>query len=436
MEAKRLKRLEAARLLAQRTGTVAPPPLPPPPPPPPPPQPQPAAEEADARPFPSRTNYVPSWRPWEEIERELEREEGPPGSPAAPSEDEEDPLDAFMAAEVLPQVAAAAAAEAARKLAARRARAEELARAAELGLPPPPRADAAAGESGSEGEDGEERPTAVVEVPTGKVKLIVGAGGENIKHIQRKSKARLQILKDEETLSRAFGTGAEVRAREAAQRNAKAAAEAAARAKKGLRQLLENGAGGGGGGGRGGGPALLRDARAAEAEGGRALVVQPGASEAAARAERAVALAAAAAAAAGPGPPALTRIALYGSVEACEAAKLLIEEVLAKGAEARRQAHANAREREKERKESNRRLFALRHAADYRVLGCEPGAKKEELKKAFRKLALQWHPDKHPEGAAREAAAVRWLEIQRAYDALMSRDEEADVHAIGFSAAR
>jgi hypothetical protein len=44
-------------------------------------------------------------------------------------------------------------------------------------------------------EDSEEEPEpdAVVEVPLKKVKLIVGPGGERIKLIERKSKARLQV---------------------------------------------------------------------------------------------------------------------------------------------------------------------------------------------------------------------------------------------------
>ena len=41
-------------------------------------------------------------------------------------------------------------------------------------------------------EDEEDIPDEVIEVPTTKVKLIVGQGGENIKLIQKKSKCRLQ----------------------------------------------------------------------------------------------------------------------------------------------------------------------------------------------------------------------------------------------------
>ena len=40
--------------------------------------------------------------------------------------------------------------------------------------------------------DDEEKPDEEIEVPSNKVKLIIGAGGENIKKIQKKSKCRLQ----------------------------------------------------------------------------------------------------------------------------------------------------------------------------------------------------------------------------------------------------
>ncbi len=44
-----------------------------------------------------------------------------------------------------------------------------------------------------EESDEEEQPDAEVQVPEHKVKLVVGPGGEKIKHIQRKSKCRLQV---------------------------------------------------------------------------------------------------------------------------------------------------------------------------------------------------------------------------------------------------
>ena len=41
--------------------------------------------------------------------------------------------------------------------------------------------------------ESEEEPDVVIEVPANKVKLMVGPGGERIKLIQRKSKARIQV---------------------------------------------------------------------------------------------------------------------------------------------------------------------------------------------------------------------------------------------------
>lgn len=41
--------------------------------------------------------------------------------------------------------------------------------------------------------DEEPEPDAVIEIPLKKVKLVVGPGGEKIKLIEKKSKARLQV---------------------------------------------------------------------------------------------------------------------------------------------------------------------------------------------------------------------------------------------------
>ena len=133
-----------------------------------------------------------------------------------------------MAAEVLPEVTEHLLAEARAKAEARRRRAEELAACAEAGIAPPPLADL----TGLSEDDEEEKPFETIEVPTSKVKLIVGAGGETIKWIQKKSKARLQVLKTEAVLSRAFGTEADVRAQEAAERALKAAASGSVARKK------------------------------------------------------------------------------------------------------------------------------------------------------------------------------------------------------------
>jgi uncharacterized membrane protein YkvA (DUF1232 family) len=63
------------------------------------------------------------------------------------------------------------------------------------------------------------------------------------------------------------------------------------------------------------------------------------------------------------------------------------------------------------------------HAADanpYTVLEIEPGASKEEIKAAYRRLAAQYHPDKvqHLGREIQELAEARFKEIQQAYDCL------------------
>jgi uncharacterized membrane protein YkvA (DUF1232 family) len=59
----------------------------------------------------------------------------------------------------------------------------------------------------------------------------------------------------------------------------------------------------------------------------------------------------------------------------------------------------------------------------YTVLGIAPGASREEIKSAYRRLAGQYHPDKveHLGEEFRELAEIRFKEIQRAYETITSR---------------
>ncbi len=50
----------------------------------------------------------------------------------------------------------------------------------------------------------------------------------------------------------------------------------------------------------------------------------------------------------------------------------------------------------------------------YRVLGIEKGASDEEIKKAYRKQALRFHPDKNKSAGAED----KFKEIAEAYDVL------------------
>ncbi|KAJ2851536.1 DnaJ sub B member 6 [Coemansia brasiliensis] len=52
----------------------------------------------------------------------------------------------------------------------------------------------------------------------------------------------------------------------------------------------------------------------------------------------------------------------------------------------------------------------------YELLGIHPGASSDELKKAYRKLSLRWHPDKNPNN--REEAEEKFKQLAEAYSVL------------------
>jgi curved DNA-binding protein CbpA len=49
-------------------------------------------------------------------------------------------------------------------------------------------------------------------------------------------------------------------------------------------------------------------------------------------------------------------------------------------------------------------------------LGVEKTAQDADIKKAYRKLALQWHPDKNPED--KDTAEKKFKQIAQAYEVL------------------
>jgi len=51
----------------------------------------------------------------------------------------------------------------------------------------------------------------------------------------------------------------------------------------------------------------------------------------------------------------------------------------------------------------------------YKLLGVEPNADQSELKRAYRKMSLTYHPDKNP---GDEEAATKFAEMSRAYEIL------------------
>jgi len=67
----------------------------------------------------------------------------------------------------------------------------------------------------------------------------------------------------------------------------------------------------------------------------------------------------------------------------------------------------------------------------YSVLGVSKGASADELKKAYRKLAMQYHPDKNPGDKAAEA---KFKEINEAYDVLRDDQKRAAYDRLGHAA--
>ena len=50
----------------------------------------------------------------------------------------------------------------------------------------------------------------------------------------------------------------------------------------------------------------------------------------------------------------------------------------------------------------------------YKILQVDRNAKDDDLKKAYRKLAMKWHPDKNPN--SKKEAEAKFKKISEAYD--------------------
>jgi DnaJ-class molecular chaperone len=66
----------------------------------------------------------------------------------------------------------------------------------------------------------------------------------------------------------------------------------------------------------------------------------------------------------------------------------------------------------------------------YEVLGIQKGASEDEIKSAFRKMAMKYHPDRNPDN---KEAEEKFKEVNEAYSILSDPDKKAKYDRFGFA---
>lgn len=67
----------------------------------------------------------------------------------------------------------------------------------------------------------------------------------------------------------------------------------------------------------------------------------------------------------------------------------------------------------------------------YDILGVDRNASENDIKKAFKKLALKWHPDKFPDEAEKKKAEEKFKEIAEAYEILSNAEKRKKYDTYG-----
>ena len=67
----------------------------------------------------------------------------------------------------------------------------------------------------------------------------------------------------------------------------------------------------------------------------------------------------------------------------------------------------------------------------YRILGLKRNAKEKDIKKAYRKMALQWHPDKHTGEEEKAIAQKKFQEVAEAYEVLSDPEKKRIYDQVG-----
>ena len=65
----------------------------------------------------------------------------------------------------------------------------------------------------------------------------------------------------------------------------------------------------------------------------------------------------------------------------------------------------------------------------YKILGVKRSATKKEIQKAYKKLALEWHPDKFQDEDDKKAAEKKFMDIAAAKEVLTDADNRAKYDA-------